>query len=71
MNKLPNHMLETFGTLREFKQIKRFQMRTLKSALNALRLGCVYMPNCQSHINVIERNVAELSLKISHKNWGR
>ena len=72
MNKrLPNHMLDTFGSLREFKVSKRAAVRRLAAALDDFRLGCAYVPHGQHEAAVIAESIRVLKHIMSVKEWGR
>lgn len=57
---------------REFKALKRYQLRELERAYGEYELGCAHCPNYDSGTqNKLEAIIKELRESHSAKNWGR
>ena len=72
---IPKYVLENTGCKRQrdFKALKRAQLRNLKTALDAVRCGCAYAPLFahDGPITQIESLIEELQSEWSAKKWGR
>lgn len=71
--KIPKWLLKNCGveTRRQFKQLKRKQLRNVLKAWNDYNRGCAYCRNYPNGINVIDLNLLEIKEDLSIKNWGR
>ena len=70
--RIPRNVLDNLmcRTTRDFRTLKRRQIKTLLSALNELRIGCVYLPGYR-HIGQLADKVKQLHGLLSAKKWGR
>ncbi len=71
--KIPKYVLDNMGlqTQRQFKQVKRYQLRMLAKALDEYRMGCAYCPSQGFNIGGIDRRIGNLRNRHSVKNWGK
>lgn len=69
--KLPDHVIEQYGSARAFRTRKRKALRDLERALGELRLGSAYFPNGSRGVSNIEYEARILAQELSVKNWGR
>lgn len=69
--KIPNHIVEAYGTARAFKQAKRSDFRAVLKALHEFQRGCAYCPGYNNGLN--EWLIEALTIKdsLSVKRWGR
>ena len=69
---IPQYVLKNCKTqtLREFKALKRKQLKVVKQALNSYRQGCAYSPAFKSIIHADELITKAIEAQ-SAKNWGR
>lgn len=69
--KVPKYVLKNCGitTQRQFKALKRYQLKAILKALNDYCMGCAYCP--EFDIGEIEKKLQELRKLLSVKNWGR
>ena len=72
MKDIPSHIVNIYGTTRQFKVYKRSNIENIRRQLNSLRVGCAYMPdNSSEDIRIINDAINRLKQKCSIKNWGR
>lgn len=66
-------------TKREWRQLKRRQLREIRKAVDAFRLGCAYVPGYRDkelilayHAGMegLEAHLAFIENQASSKNWG-
>jgi len=56
---------------REYKVLKRKQIRAVEKAVNDLRTGSVCLPDYPNSITSLSHDVSVLKESMSVKNWGR
>ena len=71
--KIPASVLKTMRvkTEREFKQLKRAELREVKKAIGILRRGCAFMPLYNSAIETLDATVERWIEECGVKRWGR
>ena len=70
--KAPKWLLIQEGiTQRQWKQLKRKELRELKKSLLVYRSGCIFCPGSGGEFGTIAKLVDELIESHSVKNWGR
>ena len=71
-NQIPRHVLKNTGcsTTREFKQLKRRQVRIAEKAALQLMRGGAYVPS-GVYTAYLRRELADIKRDLSIKNWGR
>ncbi len=57
-------------TIRQWKSLKRKQLRAIQKATREYRLGCAYCPFYSIDINALEGVVASMIESHSVNNWG-
>jgi len=69
---VPKYVLKNMHikTEREFKTIKRFELKCVLNAINTLRSGSAWVPGYES-LDSIHRKLNDMKDKCSVKNWGR
>jgi len=70
--KIPDHILKNMGTptRREWKQLKRRELRQLRKAFNVFQLGSAWVPQCYS-VRDIDKVLTRLEELMSQRIWGR
>ncbi len=73
---VPKFVLENMGlkTAREFRDLKRKQIKAIKVALGKYQLGCAYCPNYPNNWGNIGKSIQSIqSMEKSHsrEEWGR
>lgn len=68
----PRGMCKKYGSHRNFKQLKRKQLRAVVKALDDLRFGCAYLerPAYRTVIR-LDNEASDLKEQLSVKTWGR
>jgi len=70
--KIPKYVLKNLGlqTQRQFKALKRHQIRQIMKALDDYRMGCAY---CHGRFDVgeIAKRLEKCKKQLSVKEWGR
>lgn len=66
--KYPAH---AFPNVQAFRSEKRQQLRVLKKAAEAMRMGCAYLPDGGEGLKLIEDRIAVMLDQLSVKQWGR
>ena len=70
--RFPRHMLNQYGSKRNFKQMKRNQVRELRRAYSSLQSGCAYLPDEAYRLAIkISSDINRLQALVSVKKWGR
>lgn len=69
--KIPAYIVEKYGSARRFKETKRRQLIALEKALDALRIGCAFLPTRATRVDAIAAEVESLRQELSVKEWGR
>lgn len=57
--------------MREFKGLKRRQLRELESAFNAFNAGSTLCPGIYWQLDKIRKQLSQIEEKQSVQNWGR
>jgi len=71
-SKFPKHIIQRYGSGRNFKKNKRRWLKMTKRAFGHLRVGSFYFPDDGwVEVNEIEAALDRLAEKISAKKWGR
>lgn len=70
---VPKYVLvnQRCANVRAFKVKKRAELRAVIKAVDALRLGCAYVPGWHGHMDEIARHLVEWKAQMSEKQWGR
>lgn len=70
--RFPRSMCEKYGSHRNFKQLKRKQLRAVIKAMDDLRFGCAYLkrPAYRTVIR-LDHEANDLKQQLSVKVWGR
>lgn len=58
-------------TTRQWKSLKRKQLREVKRAFDEYRLGCIFCPGFHLHIAPMKEHIEGLINSHSVRNWGR
>ena len=70
--KLPKHVIKSYGSTRNFKEEKRKQIQNVQRAMSNLRNGGFYLPgDCYKRLKKIEGEIKKMRDSMSVKNWGR
>ena len=71
-NRIPKYVLKNAGckTTREFKQLKRRQVRIAEKAVLQLMRGSAYVPS-GFYTAHLRRELADIKRDLSIKEWGR
>ena len=70
-NRPPNYPKHAYATAHEFRSVKRKHVRAAIKAVEALRMGCAYLPKTATPVPAILQALEELKDACSVKNWGR
>lgn len=68
---LPPHIIQQWGTQRNFKQDKRAEWKKVMQAFNKFQLGCVFVPGYDSIIHDMSDDIKTVQDGLSRANWGR
>jgi len=70
--KIPNYILKNMGTptRREWKQLKRRELRQLRKALNKFILGSAWVPQTGA-VKTMDVTLTYLEEVMSQRIWGR
>jgi len=72
LHKLPDILKHRWQTLRQFKQDKRREMRSVFTAMDALRMGCAYLPtDAYREVCNARDALARAQSHMSVERWGR
>lgn len=71
--RIPKYVLRNMGlrTTREFKNLKRLQVKETIETWEKFIAGCAYVPGFTQNVREITKNLTDLKEKLSIKNWGR
>lgn len=71
--KIPKWLLKNCGvkTQRQFKQLKRKQLRGVQKAWSDFRGGCAHFRNYPNNIIGVNDTLRRIEEDLSIKNWGR
>lgn len=70
--KLPKHLLDEYGSTRQFKSDKRAALRVMERALGEYRWGCAYLsPEITRAVQRVHDEVEELKRLTSQEVIGR
>lgn len=67
--RLPDHMLESYGSKRAFRQVKRAELKRVLAVLQQLTSGCAYTPAYEQIVDAREL-LQKAGEAMSAKNWG-
>ena len=68
----PKWLLEREGiTTRQWKAMKRKELREVIKAFDYYRLGCAYCPGINGEVITIGKSLDKLKQSLSVKEWGR
>ena len=72
-NTAPKFVLKNLGssTQREFRALKRSELRKVIKMWDKFTLGCAYVPGYPQNTNTINNSLAQLKKLLCVKNWGR
>jgi len=72
-NQIPKYVLKNAGckTTREFKQLKRRQVREAKKAVNELMKGAVHLPSLGLGLVTAYWKLEAVERELSIEEWGR
>jgi hypothetical protein len=72
-NKAPKSVLSMLGltTQRQFRQMKRKQLKAVLKAWKKFRSGCAYCEGYPHNISEAGRYLERIIKDLSIKNWGR
>jgi len=69
---IPKHIRQRFGSSRQFKAVKRSEVRAVLRAMDDLSFGSAYMPpDAFAEFLEARRKMRSVLKRISVKNWGR
>lgn len=69
---IPKWLLRQEGlTTHGWKVRKRAQLRNVRAAFNAFRLGCAHTPGTKGEVGAIQDALKSLEKALSIKEWGR
>jgi len=74
---VPKGVLSNMGiqTTRQYKEVKRYELKAVIDAVDVLQFGSAFMPgcyySCENEIAEINRHLRSLKKKLSVKEWGR
>jgi hypothetical protein len=74
--RVPKHIVEKYGSGREWKATKRQQLAAASAAVGELRIGAAFFPRPDgkgyaSELDAAEKALARLTTLLSVKVWGR
>ncbi len=71
--RIPKWLLKNCGveTRRQFKQLKRKQLKSVLKAWDDFRSGCFYCPGYPRDTTDVDDILRRLKRDLSAKNWGR
>ena len=58
-------------TQRQWRQLKRKQLKAVIRAMWEYRAGCAYCPGRNGEFGIITTNLEKLEKLLSQKNWGK
>ncbi|KKL46709.1 hypothetical protein LCGC14_2342880 [marine sediment metagenome] len=69
-SKAPKYILKNLGmtTQRQFKELKRYQLKVIIEAVAEYHLGCAY---CPGSISVLIGAIETMKDELSVEKWGR
>ena len=70
--KVPKVVLKNMGcrTQREYRRLKRKQLRRLQTAMNDVMCGAVYAPGYAHEYTLLQESLEALAALWSPKEWG-
>lgn len=71
--KVPNHVKQLYGfkRARQFKSLKRQELRKIFKALDEFRVGSYYIPEeAYEEMLKIEKSIEQIKQNLSVKKWG-
>ncbi len=69
--KFPSHLRHLAPNWRQFKAMKRRELREIKQALDAYAHGCAYCPNGSEFHRKMDALLEEMKQQQSAAVWGR
>lgn len=71
-NKAPNWLLSRERiTQRQWRQIKRRELKSLLSAFSVYRMGCAYCPGINGEVGELDKILNSMKQSHSQKSWGK
>ena len=69
--RFPSLVLKTYKvkTSREFRSIKRRELREVIKAIDELRVGCYYLPDGGDAVDKMDKIAKDLKVQLQVKNW--
>jgi hypothetical protein len=69
---IPKYCLNNMGleTARQFKSLKRKEVRRALRAVDDLRTGCSFLPSGDTRVQRIQKELDQLKQELAVKNWG-
>lgn len=73
---VPKHIVESYGSARAWKALKRAQLKAAIEAMGEVRIGSAFFPRPEQRrydqtLDAIQAGLASLRVLLSEKVWGR
>ena len=68
--KLPEHMSKEYGSMHNFRMIKREEIREVLKTIDYLRMGCAYARDIAYQVQELDDIAKRIKDSLSVKNWG-
>jgi hypothetical protein len=62
---------QNITTQREWRRLKRNDIRNAQRAIHRLRIGCAFIPNGRKEVRAADDALSRLADACSPENWGR
>ena len=69
--KLPQHIIQIYGTARQFKATKRKEMGFVMMEFAEFTAGCAFIPGYNEHCETIQTHLKAWREEMLVKQWGR